>query len=384
MEVLINNLAKEYFHSLDVEDEPNLDFVSFEEDDAAASSSGTHSSATSGKIFYKKDEQPCQSECIFVKFRITNSQAYDIDVKLLFENEIHFYQNICPFLDSLRSIEHLVPKFLAFKRYSNADGDSIAIMLRRLGAEWVCHNYEGFMDYSHMSMMVRKLGEFHAYSFAAKQVDAIRFEKLANVSANMLGCVLPVYSAKMVATLQRGLQPLRLRSQYREAVARIDQILNDFPNRVTKCYSKQPEDEYYVLGHLSYIQSNVLFRYDSGSPVDMKIMDWQTASFLSLGVDLIITLYVDIGQQVRDMYWDKLLDDYHKALCSTFDNCDTPSRNDVVEELRRSVCAAFFMMAYRVLQMNRKTNLDGNCSHPIWNDELITEMFTDLIGRDLL
>lgn len=232
---------------------------------------------------------------------------------------------------------------------------------------------------------MRKLGELHAYSLAAKRKDASAFEKLSNFSANMLACVLPVYSAKMVATLLKGLQPLRLVRRYREAVVRVDEMLHDFADQVTKSYSRRPEDEHYVLGHLSYVQSNVLFRYEGGRPVDMKIVDWQSASFVSLGVDLIVTLYVDVGQQTRDVYWDRLLDNYHEALSSTFENCDTPSRNEVVGELRHSVCAAFFMMAYRVLQMNGKTSSDGRkYSHHIWNHKLITEMFEDLIDRGLL
>lgn len=44
------------------------------------------------------------------------------------------------------------------------------------------------------------------------------------------------------------------------------------------------------------------------------------------------------------MHWEQLLDDYHKAHCSTFENCDTPSRDDIFDELKQSACAAPFML----------------------------------------
>lgn len=386
MEAVIEKMAKEYFHRLtNVKDEEKLECVTFMEDDGASGYLGTHSRAISGEITCKKNDQHCLSEYVFIKYYRTSAQSYDFDVKPSFDNEIYFYEKICPFLHSIRSVDHLVPKFLASARVSNSDGDTIAIMLRRLGPEWVCHYMES-LDLSHMSMMMRKLGEFHAYSFAAKQKDANQFEELSNVTTNVVvSRQVPAYCPKLVAILQRGLQPLRPNPQYQEAVARVDQILLDFPNQVARSCSAEPGAKFSVLGHLSYNQSNVLFRYDDGGPIDMKIMDWQTPSISPLGADLIRTLYSDTSRQIRDMHWDRLLDDYHETLSNTFKNCNTPSRTDILGELKHSVCTALFVLGHRVLAMNKETASDGcKPSHPVWNDDLLTDMFKDLIDRGLL
>lgn len=381
MEVLIETMAKEYFRTLtNGADAEHSECVTFEEDDGAAGYLGTHSSAISGEIRLRKDYRYL-SESVFIKYYTTGHQCYDFDVRPSFENEVHFYRELRPFLHSIRSIDHLVPEFLA----SATAGDAIAIMMRRLGPEWVCHHME-FLDLEHMSLMMRKLGEFHAYSFAARQKDAGEFEKLANSTTNVVVCrQIPAYCPKLVAILRRALQPLRLVAQYQQAVARIDQILLDFANQVAKSFSIEAGAKFAVNGHLSYNQANVLFRYHNGSPVDLRIMDWQTPSLSPLGADLMRTLYSDTDRQTRDMHWDQLLDDYHEALSSTFDNCDTPSRIDILGELKRSVCAALFVLGHRVLALNKETASDGcKPSHPVWNDELLTDMFVDLIDRGLL
>ena len=380
MDPLITNLAREYVKKLQTEGAA-LDFVEFKMD-PNQQSIGMHSEGVSGQVIYHRAEDKlCMSEMVFVKYYVPSGpQFHKYDLHSMFHNEIHFYTRVVPFLATLRSIHHLLPQFLDHL----AEGPGVAIMFRHLGPRWTCNNYRSLLDYAHLRLMVRKLGEFHAYSFAARSRAEAQFQQLSTFSPGRQQSVVDAVQADMKQTLAGCVQSLSRDKLYADAVPRLQTLLvHRLADFMLQSYTVSPEDPSYVLSHLSFNQSNVMFSYANRRPVDMKIMDWQTISFTSMGVDLLGLLYMDTCQQTRAQYWDQLLDDYHDALTTTFATNTVPSREQLCQELRKGVGAVIFVMTYRATSALLK---DGSKlkSQTIRNRELLTEMLKDMVDRGLL
>ncbi|KAK7592993.1 hypothetical protein V9T40_007745 [Parthenolecanium corni] len=384
MDTFISDLAETYVTKLQKKGEGNLQFVEFKMDANQENNIGMHSDGVSGKIIYKINDDLCESEMVFVKFVSTEDPAhtYRPSVVAMFETEIHFYTQVVPFLNSLRSIQHLIPTFLHNKKRTQ-QGDTIAILFRHVGPQWVGNNFKSFLDYAHLSLMVRKIGEFHAYSFAAKSKDESQFQKLLSFRNDSVTTAIELFEVHMKRTLERCLQPLRQNRQYVEAVPRLEKLVQNFKEYVCQSFTCSPEDQYYVLGHRSFNQSNVLFSYVDHRPVDMKIMDWQSAEFVSLGIDLICLLYADASQQTRNECWDQLLDDYYGSLKTTFDDNVVPSKDQIPKEMKKAVGAAILLVTYRANKSHLKTD-SQDASETLWTDEWVTEILKDMVDRSLL
>ncbi|KAK7572182.1 hypothetical protein V9T40_014654 [Parthenolecanium corni] len=221
---------------------------------------GMHSDGVSGKVIYKINDDLCESEMVFAKFVSTEDQA-------------HTY----------RPLVHptLIPTFLHYNRRSQ-QGDTIAVLSRHFGPQWMGNNFKSVLDYAHLSLM-----------------------------------------------------PLQQKGQNVEAVPRLEKLVRNFKDYVCQSFTCSPEDQYYVLGHRSFNQSNVLFFYVDHRPVDIKIMDWQSG-FVSLGMDLICLLYADASQQTRNECWNQLLDNYYSSLKTTFDDNVVPSKDQIPKEMKIS------------------------------------------------
>ncbi|KAK7593082.1 hypothetical protein V9T40_007834 [Parthenolecanium corni] len=387
MNTFINELAREYFcEYLNRRKEENLEFKCFRSDDEQSSPViGAHSDGVSGRIlFTAADQRIGESPRLFVKFLSTEDEKLWPGCPVFwFRTEIHFFAEVAPMLDSLRSIRHLIPRFL----HSKDEAGKMAIAFDHLAPKgFVNADQKGRLDYAHLSLMARKIGEFHGYSFAARKLAPGQLEKAASLPVDSYTSLVTAQQTQTVRTLRRALEPLGRDPQYADAVLRIERrVLADFVDSVTRAFSANSANADFVLCHRSYSQSNVMFRYASGRPVDLVIMDWQTVAFASLGVDLGLVLYLEASQGVRDQYWDRLLDDYRASLSETFSGCeaDLPSKENILQQLRISAATTLNMLAYKVHQSQTKSGSDS-LHLATWNDGCISEVLRDMARRNLI
>lgn len=384
MNTFINQLVQEYFCEYCQQKGVSGEFVKFESEDAHNSAIGGHSIGMSGRILYTTgDQQVHESPQLFVKFLSTEDQnLWPGSPIFWFHTEIHFFTKVSPMLDSFRSIRQLIPLFL----HSKEDAGKVAIVFDHLVSQGFANtNREWGLDYAHLSLMARKIGEFHAYTFIVKKLAPGQLVEAASLPVDSYASLMTAQQTQTVRTLRRALEPLRQDPEYVNAVPRVEKILANFVGSVTQASSISSSNADFVLCHRSYSQSNVMFRYTGDTPVDLVIMDWQTMAFASLGVDLGLVLYLEASQSVRDEHWEQLLNDYRESLGETFRGYDVslPSKEKLLEELRISAATTLNMLVYKVHQSKIKSEsdlLDGARS----NDSLISEALKDMVRRDII
>lgn len=378
MNTFIDQLVREYFREYRQQKEENCDFVDFESEEEP-SPVGGHSNGLSGRILYSADHRLHKSPRLFVKFLSTEDQnLWPGSPIFWFRTEIHFYTRVAPLLDSFRSIRHLIPPFL----HSKEDAGRVAIVFDHLGSQgFVNTNQEWGLDLAHLSLMARKIGEFHAYSIAAQKLAPGQLHERVALPVDSYTSLMTAQQSDTVQTLRQAMEPLRQDAQYANAVPRMETILANFAALVTRAFSSDSWNPDFVLCHRSYSQSNVMFRYSDDIPVDLVIVDWQTMAFASLGVDLGLVLYLEASQSVRDKHWDRLLNDYLESVGETFRGCGVspPSTEKLLQELKVSAAATLNMLAYKVHQSQIKSNSDLSDS-----DSLISEALKDMVRRDII
>lgn len=379
MDTFVDCLMREYFCEYCQQNGETGSFQCFQPDDTA-SYSGIHSHGLSGRLLYTKGDHSHYSGQLFVKYLVEDQSWEPSSPIYWFHTEVHFYTRVVPILESLRSIRHLIPRFLHSKDATKEAGP-IAIVFEHLQPHGF-RNPAGYGDYAHLSLMARKLGEFHAYSFAARKLSPGQLERVASLPYDSYVSQTIAQQAQTVRTLSRALEPLEQDPECEDGVPRVRQILANFVDSVTRAFAANgSKADDFVLCHRSYTRFNVLFRYAKGAPVDMVIMDWQTMAFASLGVDLGLLLYVEVGQTTRNEYWNQLLDDYHEALGTTFVAHDVPSREHILDQLRISVPATLNMLVYRVAQMDSDSSENSRAT---CNLRLVSEVLKDMILRKLI
>lgn len=186
--------------------------------------------------------------------------------------------------------------------------------------------------------------------------------------------------------LDRCLQSLQLDFKYQypeekhyvDGVRRLKLMVDQFPQCLHEPLSASSGHDCWVLCHQNYSQANVLYRYDETlQPVDLRICNWQWMGFASLGVDLVVLLFVEASEETRLRYFDQLLGDYYEALRSTFTDVQVPSMERIFDEVKVSIPIALYTLASRVLAQSQIAY--SKVSSPLWTEEQITDLLKNLI-----
>lgn len=323
-------------------------FVAFETDDDHFSwSGGLQSSAIFGRIVYRRssnEEKTLHSDRLVLK--VTPPSAFMKDFSsLAFFNEIFFYSRILPFFETFDpDVTRMFPKYYNSLLQYNASHDETVIVFENLQAgHYLPAKKNSFLDYDHLSLMMRKLGEFHAYSYRARAEAPDKFHATTLCMVETNGTVLRQFLSLSFA-LTRSVQPLLTDPRYDtkliNLVARCDEMLR---NTLT---DGDANNSTHVLCHGDFLRNNVLFKYENGRPVDLKMVDLATWRFASPVIDLASVLYLNADQKMRQENWDSLIDEYYTAVENTFPSIDVPSKNSILAEFRTRATLGYFIASY--------------------------------------
>lgn len=325
----------------------------FEQENTRDGDLGFQSNVIFGRIVYENDGKTCRSEPLVLKTSPESSLFGHPKYcqRFVFINEISFFVNFVPLFDSLKPCT-LFPILYNSLIESNDDHSRAVLVFQNVQAlNYVPCERKSFLDLNHLRLMVRKLGEFHAYSFKSRHEDENRFLMMAKSMFNTQVDSLSRNERMLVNLGERAMVPLSEDPKYkkkvnaaREKLARLDENVFDVLEGTAK-----DEQDILVLCHGDYLCSNVLFRYSDKNdklPIDMKMLDMASCRLASPVVDLALVLYMHTTQTMRDLYWDQLIDDYYTALKTTFPQTEVPSLQQIWREFQLRAFHVFFIAGF--------------------------------------
>lgn len=234
-----------------------------------------------------------------------------------FQNEINFYVKVLPALLEFQSKKTLTEPFDGCVKlfFAHCDGTNDVICLEDASLE----NYgsavrqEG-IDLAHCQQTLKSLAKFHAISFAMKDQNPEEFEDISHH-------IFEAYYHE------------RLRNWYRRFWKRIsgiaiDAVEREYPNSVYVekikqfCVPERYDDmiraatrsDNGVISHGDSWTNNFLFKYNNGTPVDAKIIDFQVTRCATPVLDVAFVFYACTTQDLRLKHYDELLKFYHDVL----------------------------------------------------------------------
>lgn len=226
---------------------------------------------------YQNDGQTCYSDAIAVKLSPTSFHfgSKPFQLRIAFMNEITFYTKVVPLFDSFRPCT-LFPKFYSSAIEANSFETREFIVFENLQSSgYVLSSRLSFLDLPHLRLMVRKLGEFHAYSLIALQTDASDFHAAVKSMYNHKIDILKLEETPLLMAIKRGLKLLSNDNVYSGKADIIREKLNRAHEHVYNVLRgvTYHEDDILVLCHGDYLSTNVMFRYENNTPIDMKLVD---------------------------------------------------------------------------------------------------------------
>lgn len=347
MKPFIENSLKEFVKKRDDIFGSESKFVGFKCDEIDADATeGFQSDNIFGRIRYiNKNGDHLLSSPLLLKSTPAKS-CVDEAVMFQFANEIFFYGHMLPFLTQLQtSISQFFPKFYtSFTQTCPQFTESVIFLEDLSHAQYKNAPRMSFLDYSHLSLMARSLGKFHACSYLAKQLDLLSFQARAfplhPIHFNLIGQC-PGFLTKLGS---RGLERLAQQNEYKSYVPVIQHLLDNADQILMNIFKNERHNPWAVVCHGDYLSTNVMFKYEKDHPTEMKMIDFAMSTYSSPVLDLALFLYMNASQETRDLHWESLIEDYCHGLSSLPIRIATlPSRDDIIKELNSKAFYAYLM-----------------------------------------
>lgn len=323
-------------------------FLRFESESNFCSTDGLNSEFVFGRIVYEKNGYVSSSTPLALKLSPEIVSYRGFYLMHSFFNEIFFYSKVVPFFTPFRQLDHLFPCFYTSHVEISQNLQRMALVHENLQAT----GYRGarqkaFLDYDHLALMMRKLGEFHAYSYMAKTKVPRYFRTLMDSFKDVHFTVTNDMQFLLPFSGPRGMRPLRSHPKYSARLACVEKVTARANEFMVEILTSEKDHPMSVLCHGDYLRNNVLFKYDRNSgPVDMKLLDMANCRLASPVVDLALVLYINADQRMRDEHWDDLIDEYYAALSSTFPLCKVPTKEQIMDEFKIKSLNAYFVASY--------------------------------------
>lgn len=366
-EWLSRYVFRDYIRKLDdLESNFGYDFVSFESEKSKwRGKDGFSSDALVGHIVYTDSKGKIhRTKSMIVKLMLEphNRTKY---IDLVFNNEVFVYTKIIPFFSRINDqINNLFPTFYHSSLSLLNDDEEGSIMLENLNESgYKLSPSKLFLDLQHLELALKKLGQFHAYSYRMKTEHSRTFFSLVDqLKETHNTCTKETPKNYFTILNDTYMQHLENDIRYKYKVPVIRRILNDPQEFMEHVFSSR-EEPWAVVCHGDFLRNNFLFQYDDqGNPQDVKFIDLANSRYCSPIVDLSSVLYMNTDQNTRNLHWDRLIDTYYNSLTNTFpDNTQVPSRKQILQEfapksLLTYLCASFFIPMMLEAEQNPNPN----------------------------
>ncbi|KAK9498895.1 hypothetical protein O3M35_003446 [Rhynocoris fuscipes] len=233
-----------------------------------------------------------------------------------FRNEYIMYTEILPYLNAEKL--NLFPKL-----FQGNYKDNETLIFKNVTLEGFRITDEKiFLDYDHIALAMKKLGEFHGLSYLAKKQNMNEFYKLAEQ-------LIETKLTRDVENYEIGLKPCAERA-FKSLINR--NIETNLLNEVLKKYDYnvdmakiilKPEEPFTVICLGDFCRNNIFFKYNNDKkPIDIKFFDLQNAIYSTPAVDITFFLYLNTTADLRDKHWDEFLSIYWNGVISIDKNIE--------------------------------------------------------------
>lgn len=224
------------------------------------------------------------------------------NMKTLFYNEFTMYEEILPLLNP-KNIRRYPIMYYGHVNLEEDLSKDILIMKNLKVDGYEISRQNVFLDYDHIAISMKAIGEFHSWSYNWKANDSKTFhEKAAKLEKELGEGFDPTVNG---ATMRKGIKLLLANGT---EVDVLNKFLKTIENpRKFLDFVHAPTEPFAVILHGDYCKNNMQFKYnDNGLPTECVYFDFQTTKYASPVVDLAFFLYMHTTQETRQR-WDDYL-----------------------------------------------------------------------------
>ncbi|KYM98291.1 PREDICTED: uncharacterized protein LOC108777664 [Cyphomyrmex costatus] len=243
---------------------------------------------------------------------LTSSRVTD-----MFQRELFFYKEVLPiFKETLKDRGGIIDRFPILYDVSEESNKEI-LMLEDLTPQGFVMATSKILDYPHLSLALRCLGEFHAYSFITRVADPISFEKL-KMKEHLFTQKLYDNSEDKQKNMLKVLIDVifqALANEDKHYIERYQRFLENMMSNMIDAVDGKAAEPYAVVNHGDSWTNNMLFKYDQeNNPCDLRFIDLQICRYASPVLDIVYMLFCCCTQETRSKYFDQVIDEYYEAL----------------------------------------------------------------------
>lgn len=257
------------------------------------------------------------------QFRLS-SQSY-----LQFQNEIYFYDNIVPYFTQYQiqkskvfDFSEWLPKtYLSCYQIDEASSKVETILVQQNIQKIGFHLEQSlYLAEGHLNIMIECLAQFHALSLAAKTDNGTAFLAVTNgiqpLCFEQPNGVPSLYDVLHEISTTRFFDYVStqkdLSHQFIADVNRLKEVVGHKPVKLLDRF--RDVDDFSVIVHGDFHRNNLLFKMAGGSVTDMKMIDFQQIRYGSPCLDLSFFMYLNISAELRETFWNEILQQYHRKL----------------------------------------------------------------------
>lgn len=278
------------------------------------------------RILYKDadNESNSKQSSLILKIAPRNVVMREkLQSRSLFLHEIKMYDQVLAYFYDFQLSNGIVPKTNGFSRsarcyFSISDEFSECLYLEDLTKR----NFEMVslrekpLNFDHVSLMMKALGEFHALSFALKDQQPIKFKELSNSIPEQFWTMIESKFNKHFENMLRRLINILEEEKRSDLIEKFHRSTGeDHFATVYKLVSSSAAGCYAVICHGDPTTNNSMFRNDEhGNPIEITLFDWQFSRFASPVTDLVLFLFLSTTKELRDRHCRDFVRIYHESL----------------------------------------------------------------------
>ncbi|XP_068141698.1 uncharacterized protein [Drosophila tropicalis] len=267
----------------------------------------------------------------------------------LTENAI--YENLVPALINLQEEAGLAISefFDGFAHYYGSrtslgpnlvDHDAVLLLENLRASNYVTGDRLRPLDLAHTQLALKYLAEFHALPLALRLKRPQLFDEQIRPFFQKFDwhAAAPDLKATMKAETLEDIR--RATGNNVELIERVRHLSDEFFEFLASPPDR-PNGPFASIIHCDYWINNLMFKYDSsGTPLQMKIIDFQTAQYDSVIHDIIAFLFSSVNTSILEANYENMLQMYYNHFISSLhrvgiDTTDSYSYQAFLAEIKR-------------------------------------------------
>ncbi|KAE8573150.1 uncharacterized protein [Halyomorpha halys] len=293
----------------------------------------------------------------------------------MFYNEVVMYKEILPGL----GVRSCYPQMFYGVATDGVEPDKDLLILENLKYKsFLLPKTRIFLDIDHITVAIKKIAEFHSFSFILKHEDKERF---LQITKQLRNTPLPPeieheYDVINAACIERGIKPLLNDNVSVDLLTNCLSFLK-YPNKTRELIAF-PEEPFGVICHGDYCNNNILYKFDENDkPIDGAFFDFQFSRYGSVAIDIFFLLYLNTHAELREKYWDDILKLYWDTLRKCVPNhINIPTFEKFLEHFAERVIYGYTIAAFFLPSMMVNQPFYGNDTEVLTIEEKLAKVLS--------